>query len=60
MASSRVKAEQAVTAAEARMPARRDARNTWEMSKISASSISVSPWRVITRGTRQMRESAVA
>ena len=32
------------------MPARSDARRTWEVSKMSASSIRVSPWRVTTSG----------
>ncbi len=49
-ASERVNAEQAVTAAAWRSPWRSEARRTRECSKMSASSMSVSPCRVTTRG----------
>jgi hypothetical protein len=55
-----VNAEQPVTAFARRSPRRRDDRSTRELSKMSASSMTVSPWSEITSGTPESRETAVA
>ena len=59
-ASARVKAEQAVTAAARLSPDRSEARSTVDTSKMSESSIIVSPWRVMTSGRPVSLANAVA
>ena len=59
-ASSNVKREQPVTADAWRKPARSAARSVCDRSKMSASSMTVSPWRLTTKGIPSQRDSAVA
>ena len=59
-ASSNVKLEQPVTADAWRKPARSAARSVCDRSKMSASSMTVSPWRLTIRGIPSQRDSAVA